>query len=110
MALTTYTVTITNTNTEPTVLGNPVLDLVIISPTLVTTPQTPYDNYISDMLTVTDGSISVPLYNREQFVKLPAGKKIEIITENTQEAAYYQNMILEGATIELDTEPIDDAG
>lgn len=107
MALTEYTIKITNTKSNPTVLGNPVLDLVIISPTLVTTPQTPYDNYISDMLTVTPGTISIPLYKREQFFNLPAASVLTITTDDGQEALYYENMELEGAVVTVTTAPVE---
>jgi hypothetical protein len=106
---TAYTVTITNTNTSPLVLQD-TISLVTISPTGITTPDTPYTEYISDSATITDGSIFVPLYNRTQICKLPAGKALTIGTDNTQEAVYYQLLTLEGATIEVTGAPIDDAG
>ena len=62
MAISTVTVKLTNTNESPLVLGGGKLDTTVISPTGITTPDTPYLEYVSDSQTVTDGTISVPAW------------------------------------------------
>lgn len=106
MAITTVTITITNTNEQPKVLGGGAIDTTVISPTGITTPQTPYADYVSDSLTVTDGSISVPLYKRYQPTTLPAGAILTLMTDNYDEAVYYSNLTIEGANISVSTDPI----
>lgn len=105
MALTTYTITITNQNTDPKVIGGSV-DLTVISPTGITTPQTPYDEYVSDSTTVNDGSIYVPLYHKYQNFKLKASSILTLVTEDSDEAAYYSNLVLDGALVEVTTDPV----
>lgn len=106
MAINTVTITITNTKKKPTVLGASAFDTVTISPTGITTPETPYTEYVADSLTVTDGSISVPLWNRNQFTVLPAASILTIETDNYSEAAYYATLEVEGANISLSTNPL----
>lgn len=106
MAINTVTITITNTKKKPTVLGTSAFDTVTISPTGITTPDTPYLEYVADSLTVTDGSISLPLWNRDQFTVLPAASILTIQTDNYSEAAYYATLEVEGANIELNTNPL----
>ena len=106
MALTEYTIKITNTLSNPTVLGGGKLDLTVISPTGITTPQTPYVEYISDMLTVTPGVLSIPLYKREQFFNLPAASVLTIMTDDGQEALYYENLEIEGAVVTVTSAPV----
>lgn len=105
MAKTTVTITITNVNKQPTVLGGGV-DTIVISPTGITTPDTPYTEYVSDSLTITDGSIMFPLYNRVQTVKLPAASILTIQTDNYDEAAYYATLNVAGANISVDVDPL----
>lgn len=100
MALTEYTIKITNQNTNPKVLTD-TLDLTTISPTGITTPQTPYEEYIADMATVGDGSITFELYDKFQFFKLAASTIFTITTANGDEAAYYEGLKLDGALIEV---------
>ena len=106
MALDTVTITIVNTNKQPTVLGGGKIDTTVISPTGITTPDTPYTEYIADSLTISDGSISFPLWNRDQFAKIPASSKLVLETENYDEATYYATLNVAGATITLSDSPL----
>lgn len=105
MALTTVTITITNTKTNPTVIDGKQV-FAPISPTLVSVPDTPYTEYLSDSATVNDGTIFVPLFNRTQICKLPAGGILTLETENYNEAAYYSTLEVEGANISVSADPI----
>ena len=106
MAISTITITIVNTKEKPTILGEGAIDAVVISPTGITTPQTPYTEYVADSLTVTDGSISFPLWQRFQNTVIPAGGILTIETDNYDEAAYYATLEVEGANISLSTNPL----
>ena len=106
MAISTVTITITNTKKKPTVLGATAIDTAVISPTGITTPQTPYTEYVADSLTITDGSISFPLWQRFQNTTLPAASILTIQTDNYDEAAYYATLEVEGANISLSTNPL----
>lgn len=105
MALTTYTITITNQNTDPKVIGGSV-DTVVISPTGITTPQTPFEEYIADSTTVSNGTIFVPFYKKNQGFALKASSILTLATENSDEAAYYSNLVLDGALVEVTTDPV----
>lgn len=105
MAISTITVTIVNTNTNPTVVTDNGV-VAVISPTLISTPDTPYLEYVSDMATIGDGTIFVPLYKRFQICKLPAGGILTIETDNYDEAVYYSQLAVEGANISVSTDPI----
>ena len=105
MAITTVQLTITNTKTNPTVLPGTV-NTTVISPTGITTPDTPFVEYVADSQTVNDGSIYIPLYPRGQIYKLPAGGILTIETEDYNEAAYYTNLDVEGAVVTFTTSPL----
>ena len=106
MALTEYTIKITNQNTNPKVLTD-TLDLTTISPTGITTPQTPYEEYVADMATVGDGSITFELYDKFQFYKLDASSILTITTDNGDEALYYKGLNLDGAKIVITSDPVE---
>ena len=106
MAVSTVTITITNTKKKPTVLGAAAIDTTVISPTGITTPDTPYTEYVADSLTVTDGALDLPLYPRGQITKLPAASILTIQTDDYNEAAYYATLSVEDAKIELSTNPL----
>ena len=106
MALTEYTIKITNQNTNPKVLTD-TLDLTTISPTGITTPQTPYEEYVADMATVGDGSITFELYDKFQFYKLAASSILTIQTDNGDEALYYKGLVLDGAKIVITSDPVE---
>lgn len=92
MALTEYTITIVNKNTEPTLVGDGYKPLVVISPTGITTPTTPYDEYVADSVTVLSGAVSIPAWKKLQYFTLPASSKLVIMTDIADEAIYYQEL------------------
>lgn len=100
-----YTVTITNTRQNPYVL-NGAVDLTTISPTGITTPQTPYTEYVADSQTITDGSVIVPLYGKVQYCILPASSILTLTTDNGDEAVYYSQLVIDGANITVSTDPV----
>ena len=109
MALTTeYTVTIINKNTDPTVVGEGYKPLVVISPSGITTPQTPYDEWVADSATLLSGAVSIPAWKKLQYFILPASSKLVIKTDIADEAIYYQEMIgkYENVDITVSTAPI----
>ena len=108
MALTEYTITIVNKNVNPTVVGEGYKPLVVISPTGITTPQTPYDEWVADTATLLDGSVSIPAWKKLQYFILPASSKLVIMTDLADEAVYYQELAgkLTNVDITLSTDPI----
>ena len=108
MALTEYTVTIINKNTDPTVVGEGYKPLVVISPSGITTPQTPYDEWVADSATLLSGAVSIPAWKKLQYFILPASSKLVIMTDIADEAVYYQEMIGKYKNVEvtLSTNPI----
>lgn len=108
MALTEYTVTIINKNTDPTVVGEGYKPLVVISPSGITTPQTPYDEWVADSATLLSGAVSIPAWKKLQYFILPASSKLILVTDVADEAIYYQEMIgkYENVEITVSTAPI----
>ena len=99
----TYTVTITNSKIGMT--SAQILYLSTISPSLIVNPDKPYEEYVSDVkLDSTD--IYVPLYKRNQLVKLPVNSVLVIYTEDSEEAAYYKSQRLDGSSVLVDPDPI----
>lgn len=92
------TITITNNNTNPMLLGEAV-DTTVISPSGITNPSTPYTEYTSDMLTVSNGSVAIPVYNKVQYVVVPAGDDFEFVADDYKEIAYYQGLNILGVTV-----------
>lgn len=97
MALTEYTIKITNGNSNPTFVGTKQLtlaDLAVISPTGITTPQTPYVEWVSDSTAQLDGSIQIPAWKRSgtQYFVLPAASIVEFKTDIADEAIFYQGL------------------
>ena len=94
MALTTYKITIVNKNVAPVdVVGEGYKPIVVISPTGVTTPETPYAEWVSDNTSRLDGSVAIPAWKKLQYFILPASSNLVIATENSDEAAYYESLI-----------------
>ena len=96
-----YTVTIINKNTDPTVVGEGYKPLVVISPSGITTPQTPYDEWVADSATLLSGAVSIPAWKKLQYFILPASSKLVIITDIADEAIYYQEMIGKYKNVEI---------
>ena len=96
-----YTVTIINKNTDPTVVGEGYKPLVVISPSGITTPQTPYDEWVADSATLLSGAVSIPAWKKLQYFILPASSKLVIMTDIADEAVYYQEMIGKYKNVEI---------
>lgn len=97
MALTEYTIKITNGNSDPTYVGTKQLtlaDLAVISPTGITTPQTPYAEWVADTTAQLDGSVQIPAWKRSgtQYFVLPAASIVEFTTDIADEAIFYQGL------------------
>lgn len=108
MALTEYTITIVNKNTDPTLVGDGYKPLVVISPTGITTPQTPYDEWVADSETILSGAVSIPAWKKLQYFTIPASSKLVIMTDIGDEAVYYQEIAdkYQGVEITVSTAPI----
>ena len=106
MALTEYTIKITNGNSDPTFVGTKQLtlaDLAVISPTGITTPQTPYVEWVSDTTTQLDGSVQIPAWKRSgtQYFVLPAASIVTFTTDIADEAIFYQGLTDKFANVKL---------
>lgn len=108
-----FTITIINGNSDPTFVGTKQLtlaDLAVISPTGITTPQTPYVEWVSDTTSQLDGSVAIPAWKRSgtQYFVLPAASKVVFEVESADEAIFYRNMIgkFSNVTITVATDPI----
>ena len=99
-----YTITITNSSVS--YVEPKVVDLETISPSLITEPNVPIEEYTSDV-TNSDTFVYVPLYKRVQYVKLEAGTSLIIKTDNTDETMYYLNMNLDNVSVAVETGPSD---
>lgn len=114
-AKTIYTVTITNGNSDPTFVGTKQLtlaDLAVISPTGITTPQTPYVEWVSDTTARLDGSVQIPAWKRSgtQYFVLPASSKVEFTTDVVDEAIFYKNLNgkIANVVVAVATDPVTD--
>ena len=108
-----FTITIINGNSDPTFVGTKQLtlaDLAVISPTGITTPQTPYVEWVSDTTAQLDGAVQIPAWKRSgtQYFILPASSKVAFDVESADEALFYRNMIgkFENVTITVTTDPV----
>ena len=106
MAISTITITLTNTNPKPLVVGEGAINTVVISPTPITTPDTPYVEYVADALTVLDGTISIPAWKRQQYFNIPSGQQFSIQTDNYDEALYYKGLACEGLAVTVSPDPV----
>lgn len=93
------TVKITNTLTN--VISGATGVEAVISPTGIPTPGTPVQEYVSDMVTITDGTLKVPAYNKVQSIYIPAGAYVEFEVTDYKEVNYYENLEVDGAKIEI---------
>ena len=102
MALTTYTITIVNKNVAPVdVVGEGYKPIVVISPTGVTTPDTPYAEWVADNTSRLDGSVAIPAWKKLQYFIIPASSKLVIATDISDEAAYYQAIVGKFENVEV---------
>ena len=96
-----------NIKIENTFVSDMVLEAVpsTISPTLTPMAPTgspdmnPVDWYISDMVSKNMGDISVPVYNKIQYVIIKPTKSWEFTVTDYKEIAYYNNLKLANAKI-----------
>lgn len=99
-----YVIKITNKSNDPNNVSLSKLYLGSIAPSLIINPDTPYSNYESDM-SLSDGSVLVPLYQRQQFVKIPVSSVLVINTDNSDEAIYYAQCKVNNSVILVDPDP-----
>ena len=93
------TVKITNILTKVIADGNETF--AVISPTGIPTPCTPIQEYISDMVTITDGTLLIPAYNKFQRLSIPFGAYTEFEVTNPEEVNYWENIKVDGAKVEV---------
>ena len=73
----------------------------VISPTGITKPCTPIQEYVSDMATIVDGTLLVPAYNKVQMLSIPFGAYTEFEVTDPKEVNYWENIKVNGAKIEV---------
>lgn len=73
----------------------------VISPTGITKPCTPIQEYVSDMATIVDGTLLVPAYNKVQMLSVPFGAYTEFEVTDPKEVNYWENIKVNGAKIEV---------
>lgn len=93
--------TVKITNILTTVIDDTVGKDAVISPTGITQPGSPVQEYISDMVTLTDGTLTVPAYNKVQSLYIPFGGYITFTITDYKEINYYVNLRVDGATVEV---------
>lgn len=89
------------TNVLTKVIADGVDNFVVISPTGIPTPKTPVEEYESDMVTITDGTLYVPAYSKYQSFIIPFGAYTEFEVTNPNEVNYWENIKVDGAKIEV---------
>ena len=104
----TYTIRVSNKSVDPSSTSLNTLYFENISPALISDITTTYENFIQDM-TITDNSIYVPLYNRDQVVKVPPNSVLIITTDNTDEAIYYRSLTIKNSSILINPDPMKDS-
>ena len=102
-----YTIRISNKSVDPNSVNLETLYFENISPTLLSNIDTTYEDFISDM-TITDNSIYIPLYNRNQAVKILANSVLVINTDSTNEAIYYRSLEVNNSLILINPDPMTD--
>lgn len=93
------TVKITNILTQAITAGSDTASF--ISPTCVPTPATPIEEYTNDMVTITDGVLKFPAYNKVQMISVPPKGYVEFTTTDYKEIAYYESLKLFGGKVEV---------
>ena len=94
-------ITITNVLTK--VISDATGVEAVISPTGITKPCTPIQEYVGDMATIVNGTLLIPAYNKVQMLSIPFGAKmtLENVTD-PREINYWENMKVDGAKIEVE--------
>lgn len=106
MAISTVTITLTNTKQANAAVGEGYKPLVVISPTGITTPQTPYDEWVADSTTIVEGTIAVPVWNKLQYFVMQPGAQFALQTDNYDEVAYYENLNIDGLGVKFSPNPL----
>lgn len=94
-------ITITNVLTK--VISDATGVEAVISPTGITKPCTPIQEYVGDMATIVNGTLLIPAYNKVQMLSIPFGAKMTLdnVTD-PREINYWENMKVNGAEIEVE--------
>ena len=93
-------ITITNVLTK--VISDATGVEAVISPTGITKPCTPIQEYVGDMATIVNGTLLIPAYNKVQMLSIPFGAKFTFDATDAKEINYWENMKVNGAEIEVD--------
>lgn len=93
-------ITITNVLTK--VISDATGVEAVISPTGITKPCTPIQEYVGDMATIVNGTLLIPAYNKVQMLSIPFGAKFTFDATDAREINYWENMKVNGAEIEVD--------
>lgn len=91
--------TVKITNTLTTVIADATGIEAVISPTGITKPCTPVQEYVGDMATIVDGTLLIPAYNKVQMLSVPVGSYISFDVTEPKEINYWENIHVEGAKI-----------
>lgn len=89
------------TNTLTTVIAGATGVEAVISPTGITKPCTPIQEYVGDMATIVDGTLLIPAYNKVQMLSIPFGAYTEFTVEDPKEINYWENIKVDGAKVEV---------
>ncbi len=101
-----YTIKIRNISAKD-VSALKIVDLNTISASSISSPQTPYDDYVSDIISNLDGSIQIPVYDKNQYVTLPKDSMLEIQTEDSDQAIFYYNAPIKNGVIQISPNPVE---
>lgn len=93
--------TIRITNTLTTVIAGATGVEAVISPTGITKPCTPIQEYVGDMATIVDGTLLIPAYNKVQMLSIPFGAYTEFEVTDPKEINYWENIKVDGAKVEV---------
>ena len=94
-------ITITNVLTK--VISDATGVEAVISPTGITKPCTPIQEYVGDMATIVNGTLLIPAYNKVQMLSIPFGAKMTLAdVTDPREINYWENMKVDGAKIEVE--------
>lgn len=89
------------TNTLTTVIAGATGVEAVISPTGITKPCTPIQEYVGDMATIVDGTLLIPAYNKVQMLSIPFGAYTEFEVTDPKEINYWENIKVDGAKVEV---------
>lgn len=93
--------TVKITNTLTTVIADATGIEAVISPTGITKPCTPVQEYVGDMATIVDGTLLIPAYNKVQMLSIPVGAYTQFEVTDPKEINYWENIKVEGAKVEV---------